>query len=188
RPSFLMVGTIEPRKAHAQVLDAFEQLWREGMDVALVVVGKQGWLVEALARRMRAHPEHGRRLFWLEAISDAYLERVYAVSTCLIAASHGEGFGLPLIESARHGLPIIARDIAVFREVAGECAAYFEGETPDAVARAVGDWLERDVRGERPDVGRLQWLTWEQSADNLMRLLLGDACDGRFAGDLGRLR
>lgn len=43
-------------------------------------------------------------------------------STCLIAASFGEGFGLPLIEAAQHGLPIMARDIAVFREVAKEYA------------------------------------------------------------------
>ena len=56
-------------------------------------------------------------MLWLEGISDEYLDKVYAASTCLIAASEGEGFGLPLIEAAQHKLPIIARDIPVFREV-----------------------------------------------------------------------
>ena len=49
--------------------------------------------------------------FRLQGISDEYLEQVYAASTCLIAASINEGFGLPLIEAARHGIPIVARDI-----------------------------------------------------------------------------
>jgi len=43
--------------------------------------------------------ENRKRLFWLEGISDEYLEKVYAASSCLIAASEGEGFGLPLTRS-----------------------------------------------------------------------------------------
>ena len=48
RPTFLMVGTLEPRKGHVQTLDAFEQLWQSGDDINLVIVGKQGWMVEEL--------------------------------------------------------------------------------------------------------------------------------------------
>ena len=81
RPTFLTVGTIEPRKGHAQVLDAFELLWKEGVDANLVIVGKQGWMVEALAKRLRSHPERNKCLFWLEGISDEYLENLYAAST-----------------------------------------------------------------------------------------------------------
>ena len=117
-PSFLMVGTLEPRKGHAQILDAFERLWQENRQVNLVLVGKQGWLVGDLVPRLKRHPELGRRLFWLEGISDEYLEALYAASSSLIAGSYGEGFGLPLIEAAQHGISFIARDIPVFREVA----------------------------------------------------------------------
>ena len=109
-----MVGTIEPRKEHAQTLAAFEQLWEEGVNANLIIVGQQGWLVDAFGSNVRHHPELSKRLFWLEGISDEYLEKVYKTSTCLIAASEGEGFGLPLIEAAQHKLPIIARDIPVF--------------------------------------------------------------------------
>lgn len=101
RLTFLMVGTVEPRKGHVQVFEAFEQLWRSGIDTNLVIVGKEGWLIERLVDRLRMHPELGKRLFWLEGISDEYLEKIYAASTCLIAASYGEGFGLPLIEADR---------------------------------------------------------------------------------------
>src|SRR5690606_32586954 len=53
RPNFLMVGTLEPRKGHAQVLDAFERLWGSNLDVSLTLFGKQGWMVERLAERIR---------------------------------------------------------------------------------------------------------------------------------------
>lgn len=168
RPSFLMVSTIEPRKGHAQTLEACEQLWNEGIDVNLVFVGKQGWMVETLVERLRTHPELGKRLFWLEGISDEYLEKVYAASTCLIAASYGEGFGLPLIEAAKHKLPIIARDIPVFREVAGEHAFYFSATKPKDFAIAIKQWLALYDQGVHPRSDNIPWLTWKESAHNLL--------------------
>jgi len=170
-PSFLMVGTLEPRKGHAQVLDAFEQLWQQGMDINLAIVGKQGWMVEDLVERLRSHPELNKRLFWLEGISDEYLEKVYAASTCLIAASYGEGFGLPLIEAAQHKLPIIARDIPVFREVAGEHAFYFSGREPKGLAGAIETWLSLYQAGEHPRSDNMPWLTWKESARQLMNMI-----------------
>jgi glycosyltransferase involved in cell wall biosynthesis len=173
RPTFLMVGTVEPRKGHAQVVDAFELLWKEGADANLVVVGRQGWMVEALAQRLRNHPERNKRLFWLEGISDEYLENLYAASTCLIAASQGEGFGLPLIEAAQHKLPIIARDIPVFREVAGKHAFYFKGLLPQSLADSVRQWLELDKQSQAPRSDNMPRLTWKQSAEQLTNAVLG---------------
>lgn len=172
RKSFLMVGTLEPRKGHEQVFEAFERLWRSGVDVNLVVVGKQGWMVDALVDRLRAHPELNRRLFWLEGISDEYLEKIYAVSTCLIAASYREGFGLPLIEAAQHKLPIIARDIPVFREVAGEYAYYFDGESPDVLAHSIKMWLTLYVADLCPNSNDMAHLTWKQSAMELLKNII----------------
>jgi glycosyltransferase involved in cell wall biosynthesis len=175
RPTFLMVGTIEPRKGHAQVLDAFEQLWQSAVDVNLVIVGKQGWLVERLIERLHAHPKREKRLFWLEGISDEYLEKLYAVSACLIAASYGEGFGLPLIEAAQHKLPIIARDISVFREVAGDHAYYFVGKDSDDLAVAIRNWLALYEKGNHPTSDKMPWLTWKESAAQLLNILIGDS-------------
>ena len=168
RPSFLMVGTVEPRKGHAQALAAFEALWAQGENVNLAIVGKQGWMVDRLAEKLRAHPELGNRLFWLEDISDEFLEKVYAASTCLIAASEGEGFGLPLIEAARHKLPIIARDIPVFREVAGGHAAYFDGKAPGDLAHCIIAWLRLHAAGRHPTSAGMPCLTWAESAKQLI--------------------
>lgn len=173
RPAFLMVGTIEPRKGHAQTLAAFDLLWKAGIDINLVIVGKPGWMIEDLLDRLGSHPEMGKRLFWLQGISDEYLEKVYSVSACLLAASEGEGFGLPLIEAAQHKLPIIARDLPVFREVAAEHAFYFSGTAPDDLAQAVQQWVRLNQQGNAPTSGDMPWITWEKSAQNVVGIILG---------------
>jgi glycosyltransferase involved in cell wall biosynthesis len=171
-PSFLMVGTIEPRKGYAQVLAAFEKLWDNGHDLRLVIVGKPGWKVDELVEKLRRHPKLGNLLFWLQGVSDADLDRIYRACSCLIAASEGEGFGLPLIEAAQHKLPILARDIPVFLEVAGEHASYFNGRTPEALAEAVTSWLELRAQNRHPHSEGMPWVTWAQSADRLKAILL----------------
>lgn len=174
RPTFLCVGTLEPRKGQGQLLSAFEELWAEGRDINLVLVGKQGWMVEDLVERARSHPELGKRLFWLAGISDEYLDEIYAASSCLIAASESEGFGLPLIEAAQHKRPIIARDIPVFREVAGDHAFYFpDTKEPKPLAQAVEDWMALDRNGRTPVSGAMLWQTWAQSADRLLDCIFG---------------
>lgn len=170
-PSFLMVGTIEPRKGHTQTLDAFEILWNQGLDINLVIVGKRGWLVDTLVERLSNHSMLGKCLFWLEGISDAYLEKIYAASDAVIMASEGEGFGLPIIEAARHNVPLILRDLPVFREIAFENATYFNGLRPYALSNTIFDWLEQDKLGKTPDSRNIRFLTWNESAQSLIDLL-----------------
>jgi glycosyltransferase involved in cell wall biosynthesis len=174
RPSFLMVGTLEPRKGHADTLDVFDALWRQGYEINLVIVGKMGWKVNELAERIKTHPEFNQRLFWLAGISDEYLKTVYSTCTCLIAASYGEGFGLPLIEAAQKGLPIIARDIPVFREVAGKHAYYFHAEAPEELTTELLHWLALYREGRYPKSDGLSWLTWKESAIWLLECVLGE--------------
>jgi FkbM family methyltransferase len=184
RPTFLMVGTIEPRKGYLQALKAFDELWADDVNVNLVIVGAEGWQpvpehnrrnIPEIVARLRGHPERDRRLFWLEGLSDEHLEKVYATSVCLIAASEGEGFGLPLIEAAKHKLPIIARDIPVFREVAGKYAAYFAGMRPGDLAGAIRNWLALYAEGRHPKSDSMPWITWAENVQRLKALLLSGA-------------
>jgi glycosyltransferase involved in cell wall biosynthesis len=171
KTSFLTVGTLEPRKGHAQTLAAFELLWLQNTDVNLVIVGKKGWMVEEIAHRINTHAELGKRLFWLDGISDEYLEHIYKAAACLLSASEGEGFGLPLIEAAKQGIHIIARDLAVFREVAGENAFYFKGLGAQDLAVAIKEWMLLLDKKQVPDSRRMQTLTWATSAQILVKLL-----------------
>ena len=137
----------------------------------LIIVGREGWLNDETIKKIRNHNENGKRLFWLEGISDEYLERIYSVSTCLIAASVGEGFGLPLIEAAQRRLPIIAREIPVFREVAGEHAFYFDGREPISLAGSITEWLKLYDKGLHPKSEKMPWLTWKESASRLVEVI-----------------
>ncbi|MHB8225575.1 glycosyltransferase family 4 protein [Acidithiobacillus sp.] len=174
RPTMLMVGTVEPRKGHAQVLAAVDLLWKDGVDINLIIIGKEGWRTQHLTSKLRRHSERYQRLFWLEGASDRLLLQLYASASALIAASFAEGFGLPLIEAARQSLPIIARDIPVFREVAGEHAFYFQGETPEELAKAIRRWLVLYTEGNAPSSTELPWLTWAQTVRKLQDVILGN--------------
>jgi glycosyltransferase involved in cell wall biosynthesis len=185
RPTFLMVGTVEPRKGHAQVIEALSALWTEGVDVGLLIVGKPGWLIEELNACIERHPELGRRLFWVKAGSDEFVEHAYRGCAALVAASFGEGFGLPLIEAARHGLPIVARDISVFREVACEGAFFF----PDADASALADnlrkWLHMRSQASMPLPTAIRWSTWSESAAALANRIVDGSASVQWIATLG---
>jgi glycosyltransferase involved in cell wall biosynthesis len=169
-PAFLIVSTIEPRKGHTQALDAFELLWQQGIAVNLVIVGKPGWMTEQLIERLNSHPQQGRHLFCLYSVSDEMLALTYENCTCLLAPSEGEGFGLPLIEGAQHGLPLLVRDIPVFREVAGGYATYFTGTAPEDLAEAIRRWLQQPAT-ERVSSSGMSWLTWRQSSRQLLEAI-----------------
>ncbi|MCO6387505.1 glycosyltransferase [Aliihoeflea sp. 40Bstr573] len=184
---FLMVGTIEPRKGHAQVVDAFEERWAAGSKDVLVLIGGEGWKgvppsqarsLPSLVSRLRNHPENGKRLIWLERASDEFLEKIYGAGDALIAASEGEGFGLPLIEAAQAGLPIIARDIPVFREVAGNDAFYFKASNGTELAAAVDEWKQLHEANDHPRSRSIGWVTWQESAELLMKALVTPASAG----------
>ncbi len=168
--SFLSVGTIEPRKGHQQLLNAFDALWAEGVKANLVIVGKLGWMMEDVAKKLRNHAQYDKQLFWLESISDEYLDAVYAACSVLIVASEGEGFGLPLVEAARHGLPVLARDLPVFREVAGAGASFFaDSRDPKSIQKAVTLKLKAIPK---IDPANTLWKTWASSAQDLANCVI----------------
>lgn len=165
RLTFLMVGTIEPRKAYLEVLDIFESLWKQDFDFRLIVVGREGWTslthdqrrdIPHTIWRLKNHPEKYNRLIWIGNADDRKLERAYDQADCLIAASYDEGFGLPIIEAAQRGIPVIARDIPVFREVAPSGTTFF---SKNELANAIIWWR----RPEENSVSSFSH-TWSQSA------------------------
>ena len=174
KPSFLMVGTIEMRKGHRLVLEAFEALWREDVDAELVIVGKPGWGVDHLITQLRQHPEAGRRLRWHETANDEELLGLYGAADAIIAASYTEGFGLPLVEARHFGNSIIASDIPVFREVAEGAGSvrFFEAGSSASLGFAIRAFLMSRDDGPGPAVKERPWISWADSARELRDLVL----------------
>lgn len=171
-PNFLIVSTIEPRKGHAQLLDAFELLWAEGNEYHLTIVGKEGWNVSELIVRLESHPQKDKHLHYKAFVEDTELQQLYKNATALIVSSYAEGFGLPLIEAAHYTLPIIARDIPVFHEIAKEAAFYFpDSKEPELLANAIKEWYKHYNSNSHPKSDTLTFFTWEQNAKKLLQAL-----------------
>lgn len=168
KKTFLMVGTIEPRKGHKLAVDAFSRLWKQNTDVNLVIVGKLGWNMQAVYEQMITHVEYEKKLWVLSGIDDTFLSALYESSTALLALSMDEGFGLPLIEAASFGLPIVARNTPIFYEVCGNSAYYYSGQTSDELCKCLKDWLELYSRRAHPKSTGITVLDWNKSAAMLL--------------------
>ncbi len=118
---FITVGTIEPRKNHAFLLD----LWDEMGDEAptLVVVGKRGWKNEFVFKRLDAMKNSGK-LIEAGALSDPALTALVQGASGMLFPSLAEGFGWPPIEAAALGVPVLANDLDVYQEVLGNIPIY----------------------------------------------------------------
>jgi glycosyltransferase involved in cell wall biosynthesis len=171
-PTFLTVGTLEPRKGHYQALQAFENLWKRGIQVNWVIVGKEGWKVKSLIKELSTHAELNNRLFWFEKTSDMVLSRLYQTVNACLVTSEAEGFGLPLIEAAQYNSPLLVRDIPVFREVAGDHAMYFSGNNPKDLERALEQWLACWRQNTVVPSTHLSYSTWKESAQNLVKIIV----------------
>src|SRR5271157_1943756 len=125
-PLFIQVGTLEPRKNHGVVLDAFDRLWARGIPVRYAIIGKEGWLCDYTVNRVLTHPLRNSRLFWLDRLTDQQLALAYGEADGVICPSLAEGYGLPVAEALASGRLVIASDIPAHREVGGERCEYFE--------------------------------------------------------------
>jgi glycosyltransferase involved in cell wall biosynthesis len=159
--NFLMVGTIEPRKGHHQVLKAFELLWKSGIDWKLTILGKQGWQVENVMQKIEELGRFGH-IEWRGYVTEEELAEAYRDCTALIGASIDEGFGLPLLEAMSFQKPVIARNIEIFREVTANQAFFFRSTDGLGLAQEIREWVELYRSGKIP-MASIPATTWDAS-------------------------
>lgn len=135
-PYFVTLGTIEPRKNHAFLLDVWARLPTPAPQ--LYIVGNRGWADAALLARLDALPADGP-VRVLHGLPDGAVAALVAQARALLAPSLAEGFGLPPVEAASLGTPVIATDLAVTRELLGNKAVYLP-------ATDLYPWIETIVR------------------------------------------
>ena len=120
-PYFVSVGTIEPRKNHAMLLDIWDRFAKEDPVPTLVIAGARGWRNESVFARLDNQP---RGVVELNNLSDRELAGLVARSTALLFPSVAEGFGLPAGEAALLNVPVVCSDIDVFKEFLGDYPVY----------------------------------------------------------------
>lgn len=170
-PVFLMLGTLEPRKGHALVLDAFERRWQDGSQEALLFIGNLASGMPEVRDRMAAAERRKRPFFHLSGVPDAAVATAIRQSRAGIVASCTEGFGLPLVEFMQMGLPVLASDIPVFREVGGEYPVYFSLARPDSLRLALDEFYRREATIRQALTG-FRWMTWDEAAETFVRKVI----------------
>jgi len=132
-PRFHVIGTIEPRKNHALLLDIWQDFCRAmpPEDVPeLHIIGRRGWNNSDVFRVLDRDPMINRAVFEHNSLSDAAVRAHIAQSWGLLFPSHTEGFGLPLIEAAAFGVPIFCGENAIYHEILGDYPLYLSLSDP----------------------------------------------------------
>ncbi|MGE5197642.1 MAG: glycosyltransferase family 4 protein [Deltaproteobacteria bacterium] len=166
---YIAVGTIEPRKNHQYLLDAFDIIWQQCPDVALCIIGKIGWLNDRIVTRIKKHPLFKKNLFMFNNISDTELDYCYRHSKALISSSLAEGFDLPVAEALHHGLLTLVSDIPIHREVGKDFCTYFDISNPDFLAKIIIN-IEKNVKTPeiRKNKEEYKLTGWEDSCRELL--------------------
>ena len=166
----LSVGSLEPRKNLAVLLEAWRQLApRIRGSHKLLIVGASA---PAFAKARLGTLPDGVTL--LGAMNDDELARLYATADAFVFPSLYEGFGLPPLEAMASGAPVVASRAASLPEVLGEAAAYFDPRSSEDLVRALADVLESASLRERlksDGLARAAQFTWERAAEELFQKL-----------------
>lgn len=167
----LSVGTIEPRKNHARLIEAFESLSApRRRDTALVIAGRWGWRYRPVKKAL-AKARHTRVI---DGPSDEELAALYKGATVFAYPSLLEGFGLPVLEAMQLGIPVTTSDIPVLHEVAGDAAEYVDPENTDSVRAGLETLLGSAPRRRKLSAAgkrRATAFDWDRSAKSVTSAL-----------------
>lgn len=148
-PYLLMVSTIEPRKNHLALLDAWELLRAGGFPrLNLVCVGSMGWEHQTIVQRFAPWLRRGG-LHLLENVPTADLRLLYRHAQATVCPSLGEGFDFAGVEAMRSGGVVAASDLRVHRDVYGAAAEYFSAYSPQEMAAAIARVIGPDAAPHR---------------------------------------
>jgi glycosyltransferase involved in cell wall biosynthesis len=176
RPYILFVGTLEPRKNLARLLDAYAGMRAEFQrEFELVVVGMRGWLDKETAARLRGGSGGVR---WLGYVAEGDMPAIMAGATLLAYPSLYEGFGFPVVEAMAAGVPVLTAAAGSLPEVAGDAACYVDPLSVTEIRTALERLLtspegrhamiERGSRQARrytwPECARKTWAFFEEAA------------------------
>jgi len=192
-PFVLCVGTIESRKNHLMLFQAWLTLIRRhgaGRVPRLVCIGKPGWLAEPAIQLWQNSALLRERVLIAHGVPDVTLAALYRAALFTVTNSHYEGWGLPVTESLSFGrIPLVSRNTSLV-EAGGEAAVYFEPRSePDLIAqleRLIFDAAERH-RLEQRIAETVRLRSWGEIADQIMGEVLA-LRDGGGAGAGPRLR
>ncbi len=170
---FLAVGTLEPRKNYANLIEAFAKLNKVSPDVHLIIVGKNGWGYEEIYTKIRENYLQ-KKVHILGYLSENSLMKLYNLALALVFPSIYEGFGIPPLEAMKSGCPVITSYSSSLPEVVGDSAILINPYNQKEIAGAMLKLLKNDdLRKELSASGLVQAkkFSWEESGKKLKEVI-----------------
>jgi glycosyltransferase involved in cell wall biosynthesis len=168
----LSVGTIEPRKNHATLVEAYASLREQHPDVGLVIAGGRGWLYERFFERVRSLGLEGHVVF-TGHVPDEDMPALFNAAEVFAFPSEFEGFGLPPLEAMACGVPVVCSDAASLPEVVGDAGVLVPPRDVGAWIRAIDRLLSdaplRAGFGAR-GLARARRFSWDAAAERTLEV------------------
>jgi len=172
-PYILSVATIEPRKNHLALLDAYMLVRESGYDLKLVLIGPKGWKNDEIYHH-DALNKYKQDIIFTGVIPPRLLEIFYRGALVFIYPSFYEGFGMPALEAAGAAIPVIVGRNSSLAEIMGD-SAYYVGERPvgHEIADAVMDIIDnQELKNKLCIMGKKQAArySWQKTAQKTLEV------------------
>jgi glycosyltransferase involved in cell wall biosynthesis len=166
----LFVGTLQPRKNIARLIEAFSKI---KTDIELVIVGKKGWLYEEILAAPKKYGVENKVKF-LDSVSNEELPYFYQNAVSFVLPSLYEGFGLPVLEAMKYGCPVVISNISSLPEVGGDAVLYVDPQSVDDIKNKLELIInDEKLRKELIEKGykQVKKFSWEKTARETLRVL-----------------
>jgi len=174
RPYFLFVGTSEPRKNLARLLDAYRgYLGTPGNALDLIVAGSYQW-GKFNAQHFIEQNNLSSRIHLQKELNDDSLANLYRHALALVMPSLYEGFGLPLVEAMQWGVPIVTSQASAMSEIAGDAALTVDPLDTNAIREALGEISQNKELASRlagNAANRSHQFDWHRAASQTLDVL-----------------
>lgn len=165
KPYFVFIGALNPRKNLAGMLRAFAEYRQSGGENNFVVVGEKMYWTAEQENIIKEHPFREDIIFAGRQEGET-LNRILASAKALMFVSHFEGFGIPILEAFKCGVPVITATNSSMPEVAGDAALLCDSNNTSQIADAMRKvdnpelWCRLKTKGQE----RVREFSWERSA------------------------
>jgi glycosyltransferase involved in cell wall biosynthesis len=167
RPYFVVVSTIEPRKNHLMLLRLWEKLVLQfgAQAPRLLIIGQRGWDYDEVIGLLESTQALNGVVSEISRCTDAEMVNYLQHSRALLFPSFTEGYGMPVAEALTLGVPVIASDLPVFREFAGDVPDYVGVQDENAWMALILDYAQGISASRSAQLTRLRRFkapTWQQ--------------------------
>lgn len=176
KPYFVFVSTIEPRKNHLMILQLWLKLSKQMGDSTprLVIIGQRGWGFGEVSALLESSPVLQNLVTEISTCSDSDMVNYLNHAQAMVFPSFTEGYGMPVVEALVLGVPVIASNLQVFREFAGDIPEYVSVERSDLWAKVITDYTSPDSCMRAAQMARMKYFkapTWSSHFSKVDSLL-----------------